>query len=264
MSDRVTLTITGQIADVRLARPEKINALDQAMFAAIGETIDALKSRPAIRAVVLSGEGRGFSAGLDLESFAANPALRDIRPRTHGAANIFQYVAWGWRALPMPVIAAVHGFAFGGAFQIMLGADIRIAAPDTQLSIMEMRWGLVPDMAGIALLRTLVRDDIARELTYTARKFSGTEAHQYGLVTSLAENPYDAAMRLAQTIAANSPDATRAAKRLINLAADSHLAAILQAESDEQQALMASPNQMEAVAAGLAKRAPNFIDPVTE
>ena len=190
MSARVQISLDGGVADVRLSRPEKINALDGAMFEGIVDAIATLGADPRVRCVVLSGQGRGFCVGVDLDSLSSNPALRDLRPRTHGVANVFQQAAWGWRSLAVPVIAAVHGFAFGGGFQIMLGADIRIASADARLSMMEVRWGLAPDVAGIALLRGLVRDDIARDITFTARVFTGEEAASLGLVTRLADDPH--------------------------------------------------------------------------
>ena len=259
MGDRVTMTVEGGVADVRLARPDKMNALDPAMFDGIVAVLAELEAMPGLRAVVLSGEGRAFCAGLDVASFAGGlTGALDARP--YGPANIFQHVAVGWRMLPVPVIAAVHGVAFGGGFQIMLGADIRIAAPDTRLSIMEIKWGLVPDMGGIALLRTLVRDDVARELTYSGRQFDAVEGAALGLVTRLAGDPHVEALALAGAIAGRNPDAVRAAKRLFNAAPDQDLAAILRAESAEQAALIGAPNQREAVLANIEKRAPRFAD----
>lgn len=259
---RVTIDVDDGIADVRLNRPDKLNALDPAMFAGIEAAIARLRDTPGLRAVVLSGAGRAFCAGLDMQSMAAGGASAgtDLRDRTHGEANIFQHVAWGWRELPMPVIAAVHGIAFGGGFQIMAGADIRILHPDARLSIMEVKWGLVPDMAGIALWRTLARDDVLRELTYTAREFSGTEALGYGFATRLAGDPHAAAMALAREIAGRSPDAVRAAKRLYAVAAGDPAPALM-AESVEQAGVIRTPNQIEAVMANLAGRAPVFRDP---
>ncbi len=257
---RVTITVANGIADVRFNRADKLNALDSAQFTAIAEAIDALAIMKGVRCVVLSGEGRGFCAGIDLENLAGNPAPDPLETRTHGLANIFQHVAWGWRALPMPVIAAVHGFALGGGFQIMLGADIRIAAPDTQFSIMEARWGLCPDMAGIALLRGLVRDDVARELTYTARKFGGEEAAQLGVVTRVVADPHAEAMTLATQIAAQSPSAIRADKRLFNLAIDTDTPNILLAEAREQQTLISSSDHRETLMAHFEKRKPVFSD----
>ena len=187
--------------------------------------------------------------------------MRDLKARTHGLANLFQHVAWVWREVPVPVIAAVHGVAFGGGFQIMLGADMRYVAPDTQLSIMEIKWGLVPDMAGTQLMRSLAREDIVRELTYTGRVFSGIEAQQYGFATRVSDDPRRVAFETAREIAAKSPHAIRAAKRLLNGASFSTAAEGLLAELVEQQALIRSPNQLEAVYANMQKRAPRFSDP---
>ena len=260
MTDRVRITVSDGVADVRLTRADKMNALDPAMFSGIIAAIDELGEMRGVRCAVLSGEGRAFCAGLDMAAMASGGSGMGLAERTHGIANRAQQVAWGWRTLPMPVIAAIHGVAFGGGFQILSGADIRIAHPDTRLSIRESYWGLVPDMAGPALWRTLARDDVLRELTYTAREFSAEEALGYGFVTRIADDPHTEALALAREIAARSPDATRAAKRLFNLAADADAATVLQAETDEQVALMGSPNQLEAVAAGMAKRNEDFAD----
>lgn len=255
---RVTIDIAEGIADVRLARPDKLNALDPAMFAAIIDAIRTLGDTPGLRAVVLSGEGRAFSAGLDMASMASGGSGLDLAARTHGIANDFQQVAWGWRMLPVPVIAAVHGIAFGGGLQIASGADVRIAAPGTRFSVMEIKWGIVPDMAGFALWRGNVRDDVLRELVYTAREFDAGEGQALGFVTRIAEDPHAEAMALARVIAARNPHAIRAAKRLANLDADA--AATLAAESAEQAPLLRSPNQIEAVMANMQKRAPSFRD----
>jgi len=245
VTDRVSINIADHVADVRLVRADKMNALDPAMFDAINSTIAALAHRADVRCVVLSGEGRAFCAGLDMMSMQGGGASvgKDLMARTHGDANPFQQVAWGWRTLPMPVIAAVHGVAFGGGFQIMSGADIRIARADTRMSIMEMKWGLVPDMAGIALWRTLVRDDLLRELTYSNREFTGAEAAAMGFVTRLAEDPHAEAMALAGEIAGRNPQAVRGAKRLYNEAADYSSAALLIAESREQRRCCARPTR---------------------
>lgn len=255
---RVTIAVEGGVADVRLSRPDKMNALDPAMFDAIVAAIAELDAMPGLRAVVVSGEGRAFCAGLDMASMASGGSGIEIMTRTAGPANIVQQVAWGWRALGVPVIAAVHGVAFGGGLQIASGADIRIAAPDTRLSAMEMKWGIVPDMAGFALWRGLVRGDVIRELVYTAREFDAAEGERFGFVTRLAADPYAEALALARAIAGRNPDAIRAAKRLAGHEGDAE--SILMAESVEQKALMRSPNQTEAVMANLQKRAPVFTD----
>jgi enoyl-CoA hydratase/carnithine racemase len=260
MEERVSISVENGIADVRLNRPDKMNALDPAMFAGINAAIEKLAGMKDVRVAVLSGEGRAFCAGLDMASMAGGGSGNDLGARSHGVANTAQNVAWGWRTLPMPVIAAVHGVALGGGFQIMSGACVRIARADTRMSIRETYWGLVPDMAGLALWRTLARDDVLRDLTYSAREFTGEQAERYGFVTRLAEDPRSAAFELAREIAGRNPDAVKASKRLINLMADGDTATVLQGESDEQIRLMRSPNQVEAVKANMEKRAPVFVD----
>jgi enoyl-CoA hydratase/carnithine racemase len=266
MNDRVQVQLDGGVADVRLVRADKMNALDDAMFAALRDTGERLKTLPGVRAVVLSGEGRAFCAGLDTANFGkmASGERGGARllagERTAGGANPPQHTVMVWREIPVPVIAAVHGAAYGGGFQLMLGADLRFVAPDTKLSIMEIHWGLVPDMGGIALLRRLVRDDVARELTYTGRVFGGDEAARLGLATRVCADPRAEALALAREIAARPPKAMRAAKRLLDLAVDADAKALLLAESREQAALIGAPEQVEAVQARLAGRAPTFAD----
>jgi len=270
MSQRVTVNLDPHgVADVRMNRPDKLNALDLEMFEGLAETGDRLAKEASLRAVVLSGEGRAFSAGLDFASFMAAPAketgdgvrVRSLLVRVEGSiANLAQYVAYVWMRMPVPVIAAVHGVAFGGGLQIALGADIRFAARDARLSVMEIKWGLIPDMTGTQTLRHLVRHDVAKELTFTGRIVSGEEGAALGLVTRLSEHPHDAAMTMAREIAGKSPDAIRAAKKLLNDSVDSSFADGLRREEALQRSLLGSPNQLEAVRANLEKRDPNFAD----
>jgi enoyl-CoA hydratase/carnithine racemase len=268
-ADRITVTMKGGVADVRLVRTDKMNALDDAMFTALIETGEKLKTDRSVRAVVLSGEGRAFCAGLDTENFgkmaSGSPRnegrkLPGNASRTPGGANAAQQAVMVWREVPVPVIAAVHGVAFGGGFQLTLGPDIRFVTPDVKLSILEMKWGLIPDMSGMVLMRGLVRDDIARELTYTGRIFSGEEALKLGFATRVCADPYAEALKLAEEIAGKSPHAVRAAKRLFALMAEGDQHAILKAETEEQVALIGTPNQVEAVMANMQKRAPKFAD----
>jgi enoyl-CoA hydratase/carnithine racemase len=265
MNDRVTVSISEGVANVRFVRADKMNALDDAMFDAIIAAGIRLKTEAGLRAVVLSGEGKAFCAGLDTGNFQrAAEAGRETRPagrllpRTNGIANRPQYAAWVWREVPVPVIAAVHGVAFGGGFQLTLGADMRYMAPDTKLSVMEIKWGLVPDMAGTLLLRGLVRDDVIRELTYTGRIFTGEEAIRLGLATKLSANPYAEALETAREIAQKNPDAIRAAKRLFNALPTISDSEGLLAESREQDALAGKPNQIEAVMSQMQRRPPKF------
>jgi enoyl-CoA hydratase/carnithine racemase len=254
------------VAQVRLARPDKMNALDMDMFDGLVAATELLQATRGVRAVVLHAEGRAFCAGLDMSRFgkmrdgAQLDGLSALQARTHGPANRPQQVAWGWRALAVPVVAAVQGVAFGGGLQVALGADVRLLAADARMSVMEMRWGLVPDMAGIALMRDLVRADIARELVFSARIVEAEEACRIGLGTRVAADPLAEALAMAREIAGRNPDAVRAAKRLLNQMADGDDAQLLLAESVEQQRLIGSPNQREAVAASMEKRAPRFDD----
>jgi enoyl-CoA hydratase/carnithine racemase len=263
MDDRVTVTVEDGVAEVRLVRAAKMNALDPNMFDALAAAGAKLRDDARLRAVVLSGEGRGFCAGLDMASFArmagsGEHSFKDLAERTHGIANWAQNVVWLWRELPVPVIAAVHGVAFGGGFQLMLGADMRYVAPGTKMSVMEVKWGLVPDMAGTQLMRHLAREDIVRELTYTGRIFGADEALAYGFATRVAEDPRAEALAVAREIAQRSPEAIRAAKRLLNAAPVSEPRAGLIAESIEQQKLLGSADQTEAVRANLEQRPPRF------
>ena len=270
MDQRVTIEITDGVADVRLVRAEKMNALDNAMFNGLVEAGETLKLNKQVRCVVLSGEGRAFCAGLDASNFGRmasggpsgepEDATSRLGARTHGIANRAQYAVWVWRELEVPVIAAVHGVALGGGFQLMLGADMRYIAPDAKLSILEIKWGLVPDMAGTQLMRHLVREDLLRELTYTGRIFTGVEAGQMGFATRVCEDPRTEALKVAREIAGKSPDAIRAAKRIYNVANYRSAADGLMDESIEQARLIGSPNQVEAVMANLEKREPRFAD----
>jgi enoyl-CoA hydratase/carnithine racemase len=260
--ERVSLRIEGGVADLRLTRADKMNALDDAMFTAIVAAGEQLAHEPGLRAVVLSGEGKAFCAGIDVGTLHAfmEAGADKLAERTHGITNLYQRAAWIWQELPVPVIAAVHGVAFGGGLQLALGADIRFAAPDARFSIMETKWGLIPDMAGTQLMRHLARADVIRELTYTARIFSASQAQAFGLVTRVCENPCQEALAVAREIATRSPQAVRAAKRLLRDAPLLHPAAGLAAESTAQDLLMGGGNQREAVSANIEGRTPQFKD----
>jgi enoyl-CoA hydratase/carnithine racemase len=274
MSDRVTVSISDGIAEVRLSRPDKRNALDNAMFSAIAEAGERLKTEPGVRVVVLHGEGPSFCAGLDFSSMQAlansgDGAVQDAASRSDGnpgqmadgrITHLGQQVCWVWQEVPVPVIAAVHGHALGGGIQIALGADIRIVHPDTKMSVREVHWGLVPDMTGTFMLSKLTRPDIARELTYTARIFSGRDAAEMGLVTKLSEQPYDDAMAMARDIAGRSPGAVRGAKALFNGLDHQGAAEAFDAERRVIGEQIGSPNQMEAVMSGFENRPPVFAD----
>lgn len=268
MSDRVHITISQGIADVRMTRADKRNALDGAMFSALADAGERLKSEPGVRVVVLSGEGSSFCAGLDFSSFQSmaggegasnnegNPGAMKQGRITH----LGQQVCWVWQELPVPVIAAVHGHALGGGIQIALGADIRIVHPDTQMSVREVHWGLVPDMTGSLVLSQLVRPDVAKELTFTARVFDGREAFALGLATRLSDQPYEDAMAMAGEIAGRSPDAVRGAKALFNGLLHERAAAQFAEERRLIGSVIGRPNQVEAVMSNFEKRDPVYTD----
>ncbi len=278
MSDRVTIDFHAGVADVRLNRADKINALDPAMMKGLVEAGQQLAAEPKARVAVLSGEGRGFCAGLDMTSMAAlgnapkktAESKEDAGTRKDAGllaragdspANFVQQVAWIWRELPIPVIAAVHGVAYGGGLQLALGADMRYVTPDARMSVMEIKWGLIPDMSGTQTLRHLVRDDVARELTYTGRVISGEEAKELGLATRVCEDPRADALQTAQEIASKSPSAIRAGKELLNQSTLISVEEGLQLEARLQTELIGGKNQVEAVSANMQKRAPEFSDP---
>jgi len=256
------------VADVKLNRPEKMNALDGAMFNALIEAGETLKADKSVRAVVLSGEGRAFCAGLDFGSFnqmaegerkpssSSNP-VGDLDGRiTHRG----QQAAYAWTEMPVPVICAVTGVALGGGFQIAMGADIRIIAPDARMSVLEIRWGLIPDMTGTQTLIQHVGLDVAKELTFTGRMVEGQECVDIGLATKVSDTPYEDALAMAHEIASKNPHAVRAAKRLLGLAESRTAAERFEAERAEIGALIGSPNQVESVKAFFDKRDPVFAD----
>jgi enoyl-CoA hydratase/carnithine racemase len=271
MSDRIIVERDGGVADVRLNRPDKMNALDMAMFDALVEVGDELAADPSLRCVVLSGNGRSFCAGLDFGSFqqmgsgqrsSGSGSASDLGAPMEGRiTHRAQQAVYGWTSMPVPVIAAVHGHALGGGIQLALGADIRVVAPDATMSVLEIRWGLIPDMTGTQSLVNLVGVDVAKELTFTGRMVSGTEAGQLGLATKLSDEPLTTAREMAAEIAAKSPHAVRAAKRLFNDAPKVTVAEGFAQERAEIGQLIGSPNQVEQVMAFFEKRDPEFADP---
>ncbi len=277
MSDRILLDVADGIAHLRLNRPDKLNALDGGLFQALVDAGEALKQDRAVRVVVLSGEGRGFCAGLDFSSFqamagggAGEPAPSDAQAGSSASrlgaigetggriTHLGQQACWVWQELEVPVIAAVHGPALGGGLQIALGADLRIVAPDAKLSVLESRWGLIPDMTGTHTLVRLVGLDVAKDLTFTGRMVSGAEAVELGLATRVADDPVAAALELAADLTTKSPDALRHGKRLLNLSGARTPAEQFLDERETMASLIGSANQVEATMAYFEKRAPRF------
>lgn len=267
-TDRVLVDVADGVADVRMNRADKRNALDGAMFLALAEAGAGLRARPDVRVVVLHGDGPSFCAGLDFSSFEAmaggkgagggegNPGALQADGMTH----LGQQVAWTWQQVPVPVIAAVHGHALGGGLQIALGADLRIVHPATQMSVREVHWGLVPDMTGTHFLTRLVPHDVAFELAVTARVFDGAEAARLGLATRLSETPLDDARALARQIAAQSPSAVRGVKELFSTMATERASEHFEAERSVISGLIGRPHQVEAVMANLERRPPVYAD----
>ncbi|MDO8268713.1 MAG: crotonase/enoyl-CoA hydratase family protein [Moraxellaceae bacterium] len=264
MTELVTISVVDHVADIRLNRPEKMNALSIPMFDAINAAAEHVMSDRSIRAVVLSGEGRAFCAGLDLSNFT-NPDTfggGDAFGNGRGGywPNFYQKPGYLWKDVPVPVICALHGVVFGGGLQIALGADIRIAHPETRLSLMEIKWGLIPDMSGTQTLRDLVRLDVAKELAFTGRIVEAPEAQQIGLVTRLDDNPREAALAMARDIAQKNPQAVTLGKLLLESTWHGDDARGLEMEEKLQAQLLMTPNQMEAVMAGMQKRPANFTE----
>lgn len=266
MSDIVKLNIENNVAEVTLNRPDKYNALNMEMFERIISVGESIIEDKSIRVVVLNGEGKGFCAGLDFESFLAmggGGSVDDIElfNRQQGnPANMAQDVAYVWKRVPVPVIAAVHGVAYGGGLQIALGADIRLAAPKSKFCVMEIKWGLIPDMSASQTLRDLVRLDVAKELTYTGKIVQAEEAQKLGLVTRISEDPLEEARQMAKLIASKNPDAIRAGKKLFENAWHGDSEAGLVLEENLQKKIIGTPNQLEAISANFEKRDPNYQD----
>ncbi len=267
MSERVTISSAEGIADVRLNRPDKMNAIDMEMFEALTEAGLSISRDPSVRVVVLSGEGRSFCAGLDVSSFGAMVSGKRgdgagmFQGDQESPANRAQRAAWIWTEVPVPVIAAIHGVAFGGGTQIACAADIRFIAPDARMSTPESKRGPIPSTWATHSMRRLPRLDVLKELTYTGRVVSGTEAVELGLATHVSDTPLEAAFELAREIARRSPDAIRAGKKLLDESGIGSVAEGLRLEAKLQAGLIGGPNQKEAVQANLEKRDPRFRDP---
>jgi len=271
INNRIEFTVEDHVAHVKLSRADKMNALDNEMFEAIPMVGEEIRSNPSIRVVVISGDGGNFCAGLDKSNFSSmldnsgisiggdEPAAT-LEARTHGIANAAQYAVWMWRELPVPVIAAVDGFCLGGGLQIALGADFRYTEAGSKFSILEMRWGIIPDMSSTQIMRHLIRDDVIRELTYTAKIFNAEQAKEWGFVTDIVDDPLQHAMAVAKEIAYKNPDAIRAAKKVIDTSYYQTASEGLLMESVEQDKIIGSPNQTEAVMAEMQKRKPMFKD----
>jgi len=263
MTDRVLLSVDKHVATVTLNRPDKHNALDLATFEALGSTGERIIADPTVRAVVLEGSGPNFCTGIDTSIFQGGDSVISpdlLAPSEDSPANLFQRAAYVWREVPVPVICAITGIAYGGGAQIALGADLRYASPAARLSIMEIKWGIIPDMAITTNLTRCMPADRLKELALTGRIVSGSEACELGLVTALHEDPVRAAKETASQIAARSPDAIRRIKRLFDSAWGLSEADALRLEARLQLEILGKPNQVEAVMANIEARDPRFTD----
>jgi enoyl-CoA hydratase/carnithine racemase len=262
LKDRVEVSINNHVAEVMLNRPDKFNALDLGMFRGLDEAARMLTAERSVRAVVLHGAGANFCAGIDISALqgATESVAALLSPTDNSPANLAQRAAYAWRELPVPVICATQGIIYGGGFQIAMGADLRYAAPNSQFSIMESKWGLIPDMAISTTLRNIVPADRVKELAWTGRVFDAAEALQLGIVTAVESDPLEAARERANTCAGKSPDAIRGIKRLVNEAWGEGDEISLALEAQVQTGLLGKANQVEAVRANLENRKPKFVD----
>lgn len=263
MNNVLEVSINAHVANVVLNRPKKHNALSIELFEALSAAGQEISENKSVRAVVLSGNGNNFCAGIDttvLGEANIDVISSGLQPRAPSPANLFQRAAYAWREAPVPVICAITGVAFGGGLQVALGADIRYASPDAKLSIMEIKWGIIPDMAITTTARDILRIDKLKELAFTGRIIGATEAASLGLVTSLHDDPVAAAQQTAAEIAGKSPDAIRSMKRLFNESQLLGEEEALALEARLQSRLLGRPNQMEAVQANQHNRPPEFSD----
>jgi enoyl-CoA hydratase/carnithine racemase len=256
---RVLTEIHGPVAYVWLNRPDKLNGVDLELITELIAAAEALKANRDIRAVVLQGKGRSFCAGLDFAS-----AFRDKKkvarfffagPRT---VNTFQRVAWVWRELPVPVIAVVHGHCYGAGLQLAAGADFRFTTPDATWSILEAKWGLIPDMSGTVPFSELLPADVVMRLTMTGESFTGERAAELGLATEVSDDPLAAALALVDQIAERSPDSVAATKKLLYANRHGSVRQAFRLERRLQSAMFKAKNTAIARKAGMSKQKPEF------
>jgi len=259
-SEHVSCVVEDAVARVRLARPEKLNGLTLPMLDALVSAARTLRRDRSLRAVVLSGEGDSFCAGLDFASATKDPSgvARAFAPRPWRGTNTFQEACWAWRRLDVPVLAAVHGHCFGGGVQLALAADVRFTTPDARWSVLEARWGLVPDMSGIRTLTEHVRPDVAKRLTMTGEEVDGTRAVEIGLATQVASDPGAAAQELVEALRTRSPDAVAATKRLFTASPGASARSTLARERREQSVLLVSANTAAARRAALDRSGASY------
>ncbi len=263
MSDSVLIKREGAIAEVWINRPDKHNAVDMSVFEGLAKAGEELRADPSVRAIILTGSGDNFCSGIDISLFTSGMSPADLNKKIMEfgdgeVANTFQKPAYIWQEIEVPVIAALQGVVYGAGAQIALGADFRLAAPNTRMSVMEIKWGLIPDMSITRTLPRLVRSDVAKDLIFTGRVVEAREAAEIGLITRIVDDPLSEARAMAELILTKNPDAIRRGKRLINDSWTGDPADTLKLEAHLQTELIASSNQLEAVFANMQKRPPKF------
>lgn len=271
MSNAIDITIENHIAHLQLNRPDAHNAINGAIMNGLLDFARQMMNPGEVRVIVISGKGKSFCAGIDMSSFAemasgdlnseredVTEAMADLSP---AGANRAQQIGWLWQEVPIPVIAAIHGVSLGGGFNLALGADIRLVHPQASLGLVEITWGLTPDMSATQSLRRLTSLDRAKELAMTGRRFSGEQALDYGLATEVTPTPVEDALALAEQIVGRNPDAVRAIKQVLNQSALVGVAEGLQQEAAASQGILGSSNQVEAISAKFEGRLACFSDP---
>lgn len=257
----ISCELSDGVAYVRLERPEKFNGLTLDMVNELARLAAWLRRRPELRAVVLSGSGESFCSGLDFASALREPPkiVATFLPRPWRGTNNFQEACWGWRRLPVPVIAVVHGHVYGGGLQLAMAADFRFTTPDSQWSVLETKWGLIPDMTGVRTLAEQVGMDTAKLLTMTGDVVSGTEAGRLGLATTVSADPHAEAGKLVDKLLTRSPDAVAAAKRLFGSTWTSGPRRTFGRERVEQLLLLMLRNTAAARNAAFKQETPHFV-----
>ena len=260
MPSTVTCRVEGHIAQVRLNRPDKLNALTLDTLQDLASTARELSGDRTLRGVVIGGEGDSFCAGLDFATVLDDPprVARSFVPHPLRGTNLFQEACWAWRRLSVPVVAAVHGHCYGGGLQIALAADLRMTTADAQWSVLEAKWGLIPDMGGIQALSQQLRMDVAKRLTMTGEVVSGTRAVELGLASEVHEEPFVAATRFLEAVATRSPDSVAATKRLFGRTWTAGDRRTFARERFEQARLLATRNTTIAREAAMKRVVPVF------
>jgi enoyl-CoA hydratase/carnithine racemase len=260
MPTHVSVEVNGPVAQVTLDRPDKLNGLTLEMLGELRGAARSLARDRSLRAVVLKGAGESFCAGLDFAQATKQPAriARLFTPNPLRGTNGFQEACWAWRRVPVPVIAEIHGHCYGGGVQLALAADFRFTTPDAEWSVLEGKWGLIPDMSGIKSLGELVGIDTAKRLTMTAEMFSGSHAHEIGLASGVADDPSTLTADLVGQLLPRSPDALAAGKRAFNKSWGAGARTTFRQERRRQLGVLLGKNARIALAASLKKQPPDY------